>query len=179
MRSSYALLSLLIISVLLTYTLGCVYAYFYPMKYSENIENCSSKYNIESALVASVINVESGFNENATSAKGAIGLMQLMPATAEWIAEKMNLEFQEIKLYEPEYNMEIGTYYLSYLINYFDDVELGLCAYNAGQGNVKNWLENSEYSEDGKTLNKVPFSERKNYINKVYKNYHYYKNKYK
>ncbi len=179
MRTAYSILILSILAIMLTYTIGCFYAYFYPMTYADTIIECAESYNVDSALVASVVNSESGFKKDVKSPKGAIGLMQLMPATAEWVAEKLNEEYSEEKLYQPELNIKLGTYYLGYLIEYFNNTELGLCAYNAGQGNVSNWLLNKEYSVDGKTLTKIPYKETENYLNRVYKNYHYYKNKYK
>lgn len=166
-------------SIILVYSIGCFYAYFYPMKYYEEIVDVSQKYDIDGALVASIANVESNFKNDAKSNKGAIGIMQIMPSTAEWIASKLNKEYAEEMLYEPSYNIELGAYYLSYLIDSFGDEKLVICAYNAGQGNVSNWLANKEYSSDGKSLNKIPFKETENYLNKVAKNYRYYKNKYK
>lgn len=179
MKTSFSILILAILAVLLTYSIGCFYAYFYPMAYSQEITSISKKYDVNSALVASIVNSESNFNENAKSGKGAVGLMQLMPSTAQWIAKKIGVEYSDELLSKPEYNLEIGTYYIGYLIDMFGNEEVALCAYNAGPSNVKNWLANKEYSQDGKTLEKIPFKETKNYINKVYKNYHYYKNKYK
>ena len=179
MRTSFSILILTILAVLLTYSIGCFYAYFYPMTYSQEITTISKKYDVNSALVASIVNSESNFNENAKSGKGAVGLMQLMTSTAQWIAKKIGVEYNDELLLEPEYNLEIGTYYIGYLIDMFGNEGVALCAYNAGPNNVKNWLANKEYSQDGKTLEKIPFNETKNYVNKVYKNYHYYKNKYK
>ena len=166
------------------FTLGlCAYKTFqaltHPIKYENIIETWSKEFSIPSYIIASVINVESSYDEKAVSSKGAVGLMQIMPSTAEWISKLLGKEYSDENLLEANFNIEIGTYYLSYLKNYFKSEELALCAYNAGQGNVKNWLNNTEYSQDGKTLIKIPFEETKNYLNKVYKNYHYYKNKYK
>lgn len=179
MRVTFSLLSLLMCAIMLTYTVGSVFEYLYPMKYSQEIISYAEIYNVDSALVASVINTESNFDEKAKSKKGAIGLMQIMPSTAEWVAGKIGLEYNEENLYNGNYNIEIGTFYLSYLNSYFNDEKLALCAYNAGIGNVKSWLANEEYSTDGKSLSKIPYNETKKYLNKVYKNYHYYKNKYK
>ena len=75
--------------------------------------------------------------------------------------------------------MSLGAYYLSFLIDYFQDERLGICAYNAGQGNVSSWLADERYSEDGKTLKEIPFEETRIYLQKVLNNYNYYKNKYK
>lgn len=164
---------------MLTFCLHCFYSYFYPMKYKEEIEMLGQEYDVKSALIASVVNSESGFNESAQSSKGACGIMQIMPTTAEWVALKIGKEYSQEKLFDVKYNLEIGTYYLSYLIKYFNDEKLAICAYNAGQGNVSNWLKNEEYSSDGKSLFKIPFKETEDYLNKVYKNYNYYLRKYK
>lgn len=179
MRGFFSIFSLTILSIILTYLLGCVYAYFYPMKYVDQIKLYSEKYQIEAALIASVANTESNFNEKAVSSKGAIGIMQLMPQTAKWLSNKISEEYSDYKLYDAEFNINLGSYYLAYLIGYFNDEKVALCAYNAGQGNVREWLKNSEYSSDGKTLKIIPFEETKNYVNKVYKNYDYYKKRYK
>ena len=72
----------------------------------------------------------------------------------------------------------MGSYYLSYLIKYFKDEKLGLCAYNAGLGVVKEWLKDERFSKDG-VLEKIPYEETSNYYNRILKNYKYYKNKYK
>ncbi len=179
MKSLFAILSLVLCAVVLSFCIGCFYAFNYPMKYSNEIKEYSLAYNIDGAIVASVANVESNFRVGAKSNKGAVGIMQLMPSTAEWVASQLREEFDEERLTEAKYNLKLGSYYLSYLINYFGDEKLGICAYNAGQGNVSAWLKNKEYSADGKTLNKIPFKETKNYLSRVLKNYKYYKNKYK
>lgn len=179
MKTTFSLISLAVVILMLTFCLHCFYSYFYPMKFSEQITDYAEQFDIDGALIASVANTESAFNENAKSSKGAIGIMQLMPSTARWVAEKMNEEFQEEKLFDGEYSLKLGSYYLSYLVKSFDDVKLGLCAYNAGPSNVRSWLANKEYSQDGKTLSIIPFDETKQYLNKVYKNYSYYSKKYK
>ena len=87
--------------------------------------------------------------------------------------------YEKQKMFEPETNIKYGCFYLRYLIDKFSDLDAVICAYNAGQGNVKSWLENNEYSSDGKTLKKIPFQETENYLNRVRKSYFYYKNRYK
>lgn len=148
------------------------------MKFADEVVIYSKEFEVDPALVASVINVESGYNENATSSKGAKGLMQILPSTGKWLAEKVKEDYDEDYLLNHEFNIKIGTFYLSYLIEQFKDEKLALCAYNAGQGKVKEWLKNKRYSSDGKTLNEIPFEETKNYIVKIEKNYRYYKNRY-
>lgn len=178
MKNIYICISLLFISIILTYSLGAFYAYFYPLKFSDEVIEYSLKFNVDPALVASVINVESGYNENAISSKGAKGLMQIIPSTGKWLSEKINEEYDEELLLNATFNIKLGSYYLSYLIERFEDEKVAICAYNAGQGNVKEWLKNEKYSKDGKILIEIPFEETKNYINKIEKNYRYYKNRY-
>lgn len=179
MKTSFVIISLVICATILSFFIGSFYAYYYPMKYKEQIVEYSKSYEVDGALIASVANVESNFRENAISKKGAVGIMQILPSTAEWIAGQMGEEYNKDKLEEGEYNLKLGSFYLSYLIEYFGEIKLAVCAYNAGQGNVKNWLKDDRYSSDGIKLNKIPFKETENYLNKVLKNYKYYKNRYK
>ncbi len=179
MKTWYSIIILSVMAILLSYSIGAFYAYFYPMKFKEEIIFYGESYGVQPAVLASVANVESGFSEEAVSNKGAVGIMQLMPSTAEWVASKMGEEYNKELLLKGEYNIKIASYYISYLLTLFGDTKTALCAYNAGQGNVKNWLSQEEYSSDGVTLSKIPFEETRNYISKVEKNYRYYKNRYK
>ena len=151
----------------------------YPLKYEEIIILNSKEYNLSTQLIASVINVESGFKKNEVSTKGAIGLMQIMPTTAIWIAEKLSLDTSNIteNLKDPEFNINLGCYYFKYLIKKFEDVNTALFAYNAGEGNVINWLKDKRYSTDGKVLNSCPYDETNNYVKKVNRNIRVYENK--
>lgn len=148
----------------------------YPQKFKEQIKTASAKYNLDSALVASVINTESAFDLNAKSKKGAIGLMQILPSTASWICQYSDIDYQnEQDLFDPQKNILIGCRYLQYLFEKFEDQTCALCAYNAGEGVVKNWLSNKEYSSDFKTLKSIPYAETKNYIKKISNNLKVYK----
>ena len=141
--------------------------YIFPIQYEEIIEKYAKKYNIEKELVFAVINAESRFDKNATSNKGAIGLMQIMPETGQWLSEKIKLDyFSEEMLYTPETNIQLGCYYLGYLLEKFEDETLALCAYNAGTTNVYRWLDNDEYSLDG-NIHTIPFKETDKYVKKI------------
>lgn len=148
----------------------------YPLSYKTQIKNAATKYNIKSELVASIIKAESGFDQYAKSKKGALGLMQILPSTAKWICQYYNIDFQdENQLFDPQTNILIGCQYLVYLFEKFQNTDTALCAYNAGEGVVKNWLANTQYSEDNITLTKIPFKETENYLQKIHNNLKVYK----
>lgn len=165
-------LSLIFLSM---FGVSVIYGTIFPLKYEEEIAYASECYGVDPIYIASVINCESGFNKNAESNKGAKGLMQLMPSTAKYLAEKLN--YGDYDLNDIDDNINLGTYYLSILKDKFKDDDLMLCAYNAGPTNVLNWLNNKEYSKDGKTLQKIPFKETENYLKKCHKAINYYNHK--
>lgn len=153
----------------------------YPLKYKESIIKYSTQYNLDPHLVMAVIWVESKYEPKATSRKDARGLMQIIPPTGQWIAKEIGLEtYSDDLLYEPDINIRMGCWYLSYLLKVFEeDIELALAAYNGGMGNVRKWLNDSRYSKDGLKLDFIPFKETSQYINKVAKAYEQYKKLYK
>ena len=91
--------------------------------------------------------------------------MQLMPSTAQYLANKLNLEYSDI--YDIDTNIHLGCYYLSLLIDKYQDVDVALCAYNAGPKTVDMWLKNANYSQNSKTLNVIPYPETRNYLRKI------------
>lgn len=150
--------------------------YIYPLKYTAEIENSSKEFGVEKALILATIKEESSFNERAKSSKGAVGLMQITLSTANYIAKEINVK--EYDLLNPETNIRFGTFYLSYLKNKFNDIKTTICAYNAGEGVVSEWLKDENKSKDGKTLMVVPYRETENYLNKILKSYKKYKKLY-
>ena len=152
-------------------------SYKYKMPYQEYVTKYAKQYEIDQYLVYAVMKSESSFIETAVSHKEAMGLMQLTEETGLWAAGKMGLSIQsKEELFEPENNIKIGTWYLRHLLDTFDNnLTNALAAYNAGPGNVNNWLSNTKYSKDGKTLDKIPFSDTRHYVDKVYRYYNRYK----
>ncbi len=148
----------------------------YPLKYEDEIVKYCDYYDLDKYLVFAIVKVESDFNEKAVSSKGAMGLMQITPKTGEYIA-KLN-GARHYDLLDGETNISFGCYYVSYLLNRFDNIDTVICAYNAGEGKVSEWLKNSEYSEDGKTIKSVPFNETHQYIKKIKKTFQKYKKLY-
>ena len=151
----------------------------YPLKYSEYVEKYAKEYNIDKYMVYAIIKAESNFNENAKSSSDAIGLMQIMEITAIETARKMDLEVTEEDLFKPDLNINIGLKYFTYLLNqYNNNYPLAIIAYNAGIGNVDNWIKNGIIKEDGTDIENVPFKETNNYVRKILRDYKIYKELY-
>lgn len=145
-------------------------AFFYIIRHTcfpRPYQNIVLGSGVECSLVYSVMKAESGFDENAISPAGAIGLMQLMPATAEFVCRMNGLEYHYDRLKEGEYNTKLGCLYLEYLLNRFESEETALAAYNAGEGTVSEWLKKREFSPDGKSLELIPYEETARYVKKV------------
>lgn len=147
--------------------------YIYPLKFQAEVNEFSEKFSIDKALIYAVIKVESSFNENAKSVKGAKGLMQITDSTAEFIANKTGVK--EYDLFNAKTSIGFGCWYLRYLMNKFSSLTSALCAYNAGEGNVYAWLNDKNYSLDGENLVKIPFNETREYVNKIEKAYDKYR----
>ncbi len=147
--------------------------YLYPLKYKQTVFKYADAYGISRPLVFSVIRTESGFNKNVKSQAGAVGLMQITPSTGAFIADR--LAIAEYDLYDPETNVNFGCYYIRYLLNRFPEQKTALCAYNAGEGNVRAWLGDIRYSKDGKSIDVIPFAETAGYIEKIYESFGKYK----
>lgn len=148
----------------------------FKLDYKNFVSASSQEYDIEPSLIFSIIKAESKFNPNAKSSANAIGLMQIKLETANYMLylDGEN-QINENYLYIPETNIKLGTKYLSYLINKFENIDVAICAYNAGETVVRSWLNNQEYSQDCKTLSKIPYKETKNYLKKVNFNQKIYK----
>lgn len=168
---------LFLAAVFLGLTAANLYITFsYPIKYKNIVQRYADEYGVEKALVFSIIRAESSFDPQVVSPSGAIGLMQLMPATALMLASDLNMRgFTTDMLSQPETNIRLGICYLSRMLNKFPNPETALAAYNAGEGNVSSWLKKPQYSKDGKTLDNIPFQETSDYIKKINKSYKIYK----
>lgn len=141
----------------------------YPRDYSPYVEKYATAYGVEPALVYAVIKNESGFDERALSNIGAMGLMQLTPETFEWVQSKAGSShvLGSDSLYNPETNIQYGTYFLSLLLSEFGSQDTALAAYHAGRSNVKKWLADPADSKDGRTLYHIPFGDTRVYVKKV------------
>jgi soluble lytic murein transglycosylase len=131
----------------------------YPLHYSEYVRVHAKQNKLDPALLAAVIYQESKFDTGARSSSGAIGLMQLTPATARGIAIRTGgSAFRTADLYDPEINIRYGSWYLENLFQKYGDERLVLAAYNAGQGNVDRWRARHE---------PIQFAETRAYVSRV------------
>jgi len=131
----------------------------YPLRYSEYVRIHARENGIDPALLAAVIYQESKFDAGAESRSGAIGLMQLTPATAHGIALRTGgSRFRTTDLLDPEINIRYGSWYLGNLFRKYRNERLVLAAYNAGQGNVDRWRA------EGKS---IAFAETRAYVDRV------------
>ncbi|AEG60734.1 lytic transglycosylase domain-containing protein [Desulforamulus ruminis] len=152
--------------------------WFYPFPHQEIIYHYAGTHQLDPLLVVAMIKTESNFDPQATSPKGARGLMQIMPETGDWISRQMTGEpLPPEQLFNAEKNVSLGTWYLSDLLKeYQGDTILSIAAYNAGRGNVQNWLKAQHWTGERHTIDQIPFLETRQYIRRVlwnHKVYHY------
>lgn len=151
----------------------------YKKEYTEYVSKYSQEYNVDENLVYAVIKAESNFEPNAKSSKDAIGLMQLMESTAKDIIKKVDLQISDVelaeKLQDADININLGTKYLSILLERYNNVEIAITAYNAGIGTVDNWIEKGIIKADGSDVENIPYKETNNYVRKILRDYKIYK----
>lgn len=139
----------------------------YPLKETELVEQYAQEYDVPAYLIYAVINTESGFDPEAVSDLGALGIMQMTPDTFDWLQTKTGDDLPEEALFDKETAIRYGTFFLSLLLEEFGDENTAVAAYHAGRGRVNEWLENPEYAPDGKTLTNIPTRDTAHYVHKV------------
>lgn len=141
---------------------------YYPYPYRAQIEQQARAYRLDPLFVVAVIREESRFRPRARSAVGARGLMQLMPGTARWIVWRSGIRvhgaYSEAALEDPDTNIALGCWYLSYLFRKFHDPAMVLAAYNGGEGNESRWSR----------LVAPPYPETRRYVARGMRVYHCY-----
>lgn len=172
---------LLIIIIVLAVGLLIVYRneilkIWYPKKYSEYVELYSKEYNVEEELIYAIIKAESNFDEKAESSSSAKGLMQLMYSTATQVSIQVDVELNDDEdLLDPKININLGTKYISYLLEKYESLGVALAAYNAGIGTVDGWIEKGVILADGSNIENIPYKETNNYVRKILRDYDIYK----
>lgn len=180
-----AIPALLLVVVLAVLFADEMFEWLYPIKYDEEISAASAETGVDKLLLAAIIRTESNYKPDKVSAKGAVGLMQIMPETAEWVAEsaKLGVPLGD-RLFEPELNVRLGALYLRMLQQQFagylgrddglSDLAVLAAAYNAGPGVVGRWLEEGIWSGLYGESGQIPYGETRHFVARVV----YYYNKY-
>jgi soluble lytic murein transglycosylase len=139
----------------------------YPLHYEKEIAAVAKTYNVDPYLLAAIARTESGFNPDAQSHAGAVGLMQLLPSTAQWVTGLSNWKGpKKPVLTNPQDSLQLGACYLSYLQRTFDNPTAALAAYNAGQNAVRGWVQKAGGSTSF-GLKDIPYPETQQYVQRV------------
>lgn len=151
----------------------------FEIKYKNSIDKYCKDYNVDKYLVYAMIKQESNFNNEAVSSAKARGLMQITEDTFNWLKpmlEDNSTTFDD--LFDPDTNIRYGVFFLSILQKNFSEQNTVVAAYNAGMNITKEWLQDSNYSNDGSILHTIPYKETANYVIVVDSNYKRYLNIY-
>ncbi|WAH37953.1 lytic transglycosylase domain-containing protein [Alicyclobacillus dauci] len=177
----------LLIVVLVVISTNSFWRMMYPIHYQEEIQSSAEFAHVDPLLVASIIRVESKFHSQDVSHAGAVGLMQLMPDTAQWIADTIRhqntgsgaavrrLPSDAKQLASPQYNILIGSWYVQSLIKQFNGNEVAaVAAYNGGPKRVMGWLQDGVWNGKLENIDQIPVGETRHFVDRVFYNYHLY-----
>jgi soluble lytic murein transglycosylase len=147
----------------------------YPLPYFPFVARSSGKNNVDPMLVTGLMRQESAFQSDAVSRQGAVGLMQVLPKTAPQLARRLHISYTRARLFDPDYNLQLGTLYLSDLLGQFGSPEAALAAYNAGEDRVKLWKAERTYTDPLEFAESIPFGETRDYVQIVMRNAEIYR----
>lgn len=152
------------------------YRLAYQKPYEEYVMAAAEEFQLDPYIIWAVMREESHYRADVFSRVGAVGLMQVMPATGKDIAARLKVDFQESHLLEPETNIRFGGFYIRSMLNSFDnDIDRALAAYNGGPGNVRRWSRTSLGATKEGFPTAISFLETRRYITKVKNSYYIYK----
>ena len=174
-----ALAFMLVISVSVGVFCKVLLENIYPQNYTEYIDKYCEQYSVPKDLIYATIKTESGFDENAQSEAGAIGLTQITPETFLWLMTKTGESYVEEDLKNPEISIKYCVIFYSLLLNEFSSTRTAVAAYHAGRTQVNLWLADSRYSADGVNLTSIPSKATGHYVSKVISAINIYNNLYK
>jgi len=150
----------------------------YAMPFQPLIQSRSAAVGLDPMLTAGLIRQESAYLPDARSGANAYGLMQLLPKTARRYAKQAKVRYSTAMLFEPDYNIHLGTIYLAGLRRDFGSVESALAAYNAGEERVAQWTAGQSYREPAEFVDSIPFTETREYVEIVTRNADIYRKLY-
>jgi soluble lytic murein transglycosylase len=142
----------------------------YPLPYESELRRESEKNGLDPMIVAGLIRQESTFQADVVSYANAYGLMQLLPKTAKLMAKQRRVKYTKAKLFDANYNIELGCYYFKGLIDLTGTPEYALAAYNAGEDRIALWKAERNYEEIPELVESIPFSQTRDYVQIVLRN---------
>jgi soluble lytic murein transglycosylase len=153
--------------------------FLYPLGYWDLVKEQSARQTLDPYLVVALIREESAFGERAVSRAGAVGLMQLLPRTADQIVNASGATGESVNLESPAANIKLGTRYLAKMLEEFKgNWVLSLASYNAGPHHVRRWVETRGHRSDDEFIEEIPFSETQQYVKRVLGSYYRYRAQY-
>jgi len=147
----------------------------FPLPYEAALRREAAKNNFDPMFAAGLIRQESTFQADAVSKKDAIGLMQVLPTTGKLLARQIKVRYAKNKLYDPEYNIELGMVYIANLVRQTGAPEYAAAAYNAGEDRIAAWKAERNYEEIPEVVESIPFTETRDYVQIVLRNTHLYR----
>ncbi len=146
--------------------------YLFPIGWEERLRTRSERHHLDPYLVAALIRQESEFNAGARSHAGALGLMQIMPATGRQLFRRLGIPgFSSRKLTVPDISLRLGTFHLKEVLAQFDgELEKGLAGYNAGERRIPGWMQLGPFEDSTEFVETIPFSETRGYVQSIVRN---------
>jgi soluble lytic murein transglycosylase len=147
----------------------------YPLPYEATLRREAAKNDFDPMFAAGLIRQESTFQADAVSHKDAIGLMQVLPKTGKLLAKQLRVHYTKNKLFEPDYNIELGMLYIASLVRQTGALEYAAAAYNAGEDRIAAWKAERNYDEIPELVESIPFTETREYVQVVLRNTEVYR----
>jgi len=147
----------------------------FPLPFELSLKRAAARNHVDPMLVAGVIRQESVFQPDAISRAGAVGLMQVLTKTGKQLARRLKLRYSRTRLFDPEYNLQLGTLLLADLVRVEASPEAALAAYNAGEDRVVAWGAERRYDEPAEFVESIPFTETREYVQIVMRNAEVYR----
>jgi soluble lytic murein transglycosylase len=147
----------------------------YPLPYEAALRREAAKNDFDPMFAAGLIRQESTFQADAVSHKDAIGLMQVLPKTGKLLAKQLKVRYTKDKLFDPDYNIELGMVYISSLVRQMGGLEYAAAAYNAGEDRIAAWKAERNYDEVPELVESIPFTETREYVQVVLRNTEVYR----
>ena len=152
-----------------------VWKTLYPLPYEASLRREAARNNFDPMIAAGLIRQESTFQADAVSHANAIGLMQVLPKTGKLLAKQLKVRYVKTRLFDPEYNLELGMLYVASLQRATGAPEYALAAFNAGEDRIAAWRAERNYEEIPELVESIPFTETRDYVQIVLRNAEVYR----